>query len=98
MTRLIRIVIGILFLLPAGSLAGDYTVYDKNWQPKYHVKDGNVYDRNWQRQGTIKESPKPYVTPNAQRNATPIPQKNAAPLQDRTIYDKNYNVKGYIKR
>ena len=37
------------------ALAGDGTIYDKDWRVKERIKDGTIYDRDWKVKGCIGE-------------------------------------------
>ncbi len=82
------LLIAFLIYMPAPAWAGDYTIYDREWRTKYHIRDGEVYDKNWGRKGYIREAPG-----SVPRNTIRDPNSG-----DRRILDRNYRVKGYYKK
>jgi len=89
MIRMIILAALWILLSPVQAQADEYIIYDKDYQTKYHVKDGAIYDRNWNRQGSIREVPRDRVHQKTYRR----PDSG-----DRRILGKDFRTKGHIRR
>ncbi len=63
MIKALALVLAVLIFILAGQcLAGErkprnqtLNLYDRDWNRKGYVRDGQIYDRNWNRRGYIKD-------------------------------------------